>query len=136
MFSEKNQRFFSGFFFRSDASFLACGFVLLHAFLDHVSGWVAKVQKKQENDDEDDQVKLHDPFFNDFLNENSNQLANFLSIWTILQTIRLDQTSIIISLAFVLLCYTTIGIEIAVGSVRVKEYFYAIVNKNKYVDSS
>jgi hypothetical protein len=36
-----------------------------------------------------------------------------------------------VSFGFVLLCYTIIGLETAIGVVRVQDYFAAVYNKNK-----
>jgi cytidyltransferase-like protein len=60
-----------------------------------------------------------------------DKIVNIFCLWTILQETHFEQTSLLISIGFVLLCYTIIALETAIGIVRVQDYFYAVLNKNK-----
>jgi len=60
-----------------------------------------------------------------------DKIVNIFCLWTILQETNFYQTSFFLSIAFVLLCYTIIGLETAIGVVRVQDYFYAALTKNK-----
>jgi phosphatidylglycerophosphate synthase len=102
---------------------LACLLVLFHDFLDHVDGIVAKVQKRLYGED--------DPLLGGFMDAFCDKIVNIFCLWTILQETHFEQTSLLISIAFVLLCYTIIALETAIGIVRVQDYFYAVLNKNK-----
>ncbi|CAF2951845.1 unnamed protein product [Rotaria sp. Silwood2] len=104
---------------------LACLLVLFHDFLDHVDGIVAKVQKRLYGD------KVDDPLLGGFMDAFCDKIVNIFCLWTIVQETHFEQTSILISIGFVLLCYTIIGLETAIGVVRVQDYFYASLNKNK-----
>lgn len=112
-------------YFRFDYSLLACVLVLFHDFLDHVDGIVAKVQKRIYGDG------IDDPLLGGFLDAFCDKIVNIFCLWTIVQETDFQQTSYSTSLAFVLLCYTIIGLETAIGVVRVQDYFTAALNKNK-----
>lgn len=60
-----------------------------------------------------------------------DKIVNIFCLWTILQETNFEQTSFFISMGFILLCYTIIGLETAIGIVRVQDYFYAALNKNQ-----
>lgn len=106
---------------------MACLLVLFHDFLDHVDGIVAKVHKRVYGDG------IDDPLLGGFMDAFCDKIVNVFSLWTILQETNFEQTSLVVSLAFVLLCYTIIGLETAIGVVRVQDYFQAALNKNKSV---
>lgn len=110
--------------FRYDYPFIACLLVLFHDFLDHVDGIVAKVQKRLYG-------SIDDPVLGGFLDAFCDKIVNVFSLWTILQETHFHQTSFGVSLAFILLCYTIIALEIAIGVVRVQDYFTATLGKNK-----
>lgn len=114
-------------FIRYDYPVIACLLVLFHDFLDHVDGIVAKVQKRLYGEN------IDDPLLGGFMDAFCDKIVNIFSLWTILQETNFEQTSLVVSLAFVLLCYTIIGLETAIGVVRVQDYFQAAFNKNKSV---
>ena len=99
--------------------------MVLHGFLDHIDGVVARVQKGVYGEKRDESL------FGNFLDGFCDKIVNVFCLWTILQTIPLDQTSLFISVAFILLCYTTMAVEVALAIVRVHEYFDAVMNKSK-----
>ena len=100
-------------------SIIGCLLVVLHDFLDHVDGIVAKVHKRLYGEN------IDDPVFGGFLDAFCDKIVNVFSLWTILQETNFQETSFTTSLAFVLLCYTIIGLETAIGVVRVQDYFHA-----------
>ncbi len=112
-------------FSRYDYSVLACLLVLFHDFLDHVDGIVAKVQKRIYGND------IDDPLLGGFMDAFCDKIVNVFCLWTILQETNFHQTSFSISLGFVLLCYTIIALETAIGVIRVQDYFIATLTKNK-----
>ena len=114
-------------FVRYDYPVIACLLVLFHDFLDHVDGIVAKVQKRLYGEN------IDDPLLGGFMDAFCDKIVNIFSLWTILQETNFEQTSLVVSLAFVLLCYTIIGLVTAIGVVRVQDYFQAAFNKNKSV---
>ena len=99
--------------------------VLFHDFLDHVDGIVAKVQKRIYGDN------IDDPLLGGFMDAFCDKIVNVFCLWTILQETYFEETSTLLSISFVLLCYTIIGLETAIGVVRVQDYFYATLKKNK-----
>ncbi len=104
---------------------MACLLVLVHDFLDHVDGIVAKVHKRLYGDD------IDDPLLGGFMDAFCDKIVNIFCLWTILQETYFGHTSILMSIGFVLLCYTIIGLETAIGIVRVQDYFHAAFNKTK-----
>ncbi len=112
-------------YYRYNYSILACLLVLFHDFLDHVDGIVAKVQKRLYGE------KIDDPLLGGFMDAFCDKIVNIFCLWTILQETHFHQTSFFISFAFILLCYTIIGLETAIGIVRVQDYFSAALTKNK-----
>jgi hypothetical protein len=60
-----------------------------------------------------------------------DKIVNVFCLWTILQETNFHQTSLFVSFGFVLLCYTIIGLETAIGVVRVQDFFAATYTKNK-----
>jgi len=110
--------------FRYNCPISACLLVLFHDFLDHVDGIVAKVQKRIYGDN------IDDPLLGGFMDAFCDKIVNVFCLWTILQETNFHQTSFLTSISFVLLCYTIIGLETAIGIVRVQDYFHASINKN------
>jgi phosphatidylglycerophosphate synthase len=104
---------------------LACLLVLFHDFLDHVDGIVAKVQKRIYGDG------IDDPLLGGFMDAFCDKIVNIFCLWTIVQETHFQQTSFLYSMGFILLCYTIIGLETAIGIVRVQDYFYAALKQNK-----
>jgi phosphatidylglycerophosphate synthase len=112
-------------FSRYNFPILACLLVLFHDFLDHVDGIVAKVQKRLYGEN------IDDPLLGGFMDAFCDKIVNIFCLWTILQETNFQQTSFFLSISFVLLCYTIIGLETAIGVVRVQDYFHAALTKNK-----
>lgn len=110
---------------RYEYSVIGCLLVVLHDFLDHVDGIVAKVHKRLYGEN------IDDPIFGGFLDAFCDKIVNVFSLWTILQETNFQETSFTTSLAFVLLCYTIIGLETAIGIVRLQDYFHAASEKKK-----
>ncbi|CAF0932143.1 unnamed protein product [Adineta steineri] len=102
-----------------DYPILACLLVLFHDFLDHVDGIVAKVHKRIYGDN------IDDPLLGGFMDAFCDKIVNIVCLWTILQETHFQQTSYFLSIAFVLLCYTIISLETAIGVVRIQDYFHA-----------
>ncbi|UJR13267.1 hypothetical protein I4U23_000287 [Adineta vaga] len=103
----------------------ACILVLFHDFLDHVDGIVAKVQKRIYGDN------IDDPLLGGFMDAFCDKIVNIFCLWTILQETYFEETSLSLSICFILLCYTIIALETAIGVVRVQDYFYASLKKNQ-----
>ncbi|CAF1273571.1 unnamed protein product [Adineta ricciae] len=104
---------------------LACSLILFHDFLDHIDGIVAKVHKRIYGDN------IDDPLLGGFMDAFCDKIVNVFCLWTIIQETHFDQTSTLMAIAFVLLCYTVIGLETAIGVVRVQDYFHAALLGNK-----
>jgi hypothetical protein len=60
-----------------------------------------------------------------------DKIVNVFCLWTIIQETNFQHTSLSASIAFVLVCYTIIGLETAIGVIRVQDYFTATLTKNK-----
>ncbi len=60
-----------------------------------------------------------------------DKIVNIFCLWTILQETNFHETSFFVSFGFILLCYTIIALETAIGVVRVQDYFNAVFSKNK-----
>ncbi|CAF0851603.1 unnamed protein product [Adineta steineri] len=106
-------------------SLLGCLLVLLHDFLDHVDGIVAKVHKRIYGE------HIDDPLLGGFMDAFCDKIVNIFCLWTILQETHFEKTSFFMSIGFVFLCYTIIGLETAIGIVRVQDYFCAAYGKHK-----
>jgi phosphatidylglycerophosphate synthase len=103
---------------------LSCFLVFFHDFLDNVDGIVAKVQKSVYGEN------IDDPLYGGFLDAFCDKIVNIFCLWTILQETHFECTSLFISFAFILLCYTIITLETVIGIVRVQDYFSATLNEN------
>ena len=90
-----------------------------------MDGIVAKVQKRLYGEG------IDDPLLGGFLDAFCDKIVNVFTLWTIVQETQFDQTSFFASMGFILLCYTIIALEIAIGIVRVQDYFAAALGKNK-----
>ncbi|CAF1589224.1 unnamed protein product [Adineta ricciae] len=104
---------------------LACSLILFHDFLDHIDGIVAKVHKRIYGDN------IDDPLLGGFMDAFCDKVVNVFCLWTIIQEIHIEQTSTLMAIVFVLLCYTIIALETAIGVVRVQDYFHATLLGNK-----
>ena len=96
--------------------------VVFHDFLDHLDGIVAKVQRvTYPNHD--------DPILGGFLDAFCDKIVNVISLWTILQTADLGETSGYEKFMCLFVCYTVISYETVIGIVRVEDYFKAQFKK-------
>lgn len=97
---------------------VAFGCVVLHDFLDHLDGIVAKVHR-------DVYPNQDDPLLGGFLDAFCDKIVNVLSLWTIVQVIDLGKSSDVETLAFLAVCYAVISYESIIGVVRVQDFFLA-----------
>ena len=74
---------------------------------------------------------IDDPLLGGFMDAFCDKIVNIFCLWTILQEINFQETSFLISIGFILLCYTIIGLEVAIGIVRVQDYFNAVYTKHR-----
>jgi len=91
--------------------------VAFHDFLDHLDGIVAKAQKKVGYND--------DPLFGAFLDAFCDKIVITTSLWTILFATNYETMDILSLLIYLFTILTLIAYEIAIGSTRVGDYFYA-----------
>jgi phosphatidylglycerophosphate synthase len=94
--------------------------VVLHDFLDHVDGIVAKVQKKSYPDHDD-------PLLGGFLDAFCDKIVNVFSLWTIIQMTPFDISLPMI--IYIIICYSVMGYETIIGIVRVEDYYEAKYKK-------
>ena len=84
-----------------------------------------KYKKKQYGDN------IDDPLLGGFMDAFCDKIVNIICLWTIIQDTHFEQSSFLISIGFILLCYTIIGLETVIGIIRVQDYFTASLLKNK-----
>ncbi len=92
--------------------------VVLHDFLDHLDGIVAKVHRVTYPDQDS-------PLLGGFLDAFCDKIVNVLSIWTIIQYTDFTTTSTFQIIIYLSLCYGVIGYETVIGVIRVQDYFLA-----------
>lgn len=97
---------------------MAFGCVILHDFLDHLDGIVAKVHREAYPNKDD-------PLLGGFLDAFCDKIVNVLSLWTIIQTIDLNKVNQIESFFFLAVSYAVISYESIIGVVRVQDFFLA-----------
>ena len=90
--------------------------VVIHDFLDHLDGIVAKVQRKTY-------PNCDDPLLGGFLDAFCDKIVNIFSLWSIIHTVQLENGYHL--LIYVAICYSVIGYETVIGSVRVEDYYEA-----------
>ena len=97
--------------------------VVYHDFLDHLDGIVAKTQKLTYPGHDD-------PLLGGFLDAFCDKIVNVFSIWTIIQTINVDNSlSETRTFLFLAICYGVVAYETVIGVVRVQDFFYAKFKK-------
>ncbi len=91
--------------------------VVLHDFLDHLDGIVAKCHKiSYPNHD--------DPLLGGFLDAFCDKIVNVFSLWSIIQCIELNKSvSSTQTLIFLMICYGVIAYEAVLGIVRVQDFY-------------
>lgn len=97
---------------------MAFGCVILHDFLDHLDGIVAKVHRESYPNKDD-------PLLGGFLDAFCDKIVNVLSLWTIIQMIDLNKVNQIESFFFLAVSYAVISYESIIGVVRVQDFFLA-----------
>lgn len=96
--------------------------VVLHDFLDHLDGIVAKVhQQTFPNKD--------DPLLGGFLDAFCDKIVNVLSLWSIIQTLDFDRATRLEVFWFLVIVYAVITYESIIGVVRVQDFFMAKFKK-------
>ncbi|XP_052818302.1 uncharacterized protein LOC128244327 [Mya arenaria] len=92
--------------------------VLLHDFLDHLDGIVAKVQKSIFG-------QLDDPLLGGFMDAFCDKIVNCLALWSILLVTDFSSMTTSETWLFVGACAVIIAYEFVLGVVRVQDYFQA-----------
>jgi phosphatidylglycerophosphate synthase len=101
--------------------------VVLHDFLDHLDGIVAKVHKiTYPNQD--------DPLLGGFLDAFCDKIVNIISIWTIIQFINFDLVSNHEAFICLAICYAIISYESIIGIVRIQDFFLAKFKRDFKLD--
>lgn len=115
--------------FRFDQCFLAALMVVLHDFLDHLDGIVAKVHKRTY-------PNADDPLLGGFLDAFCDKIVNVISLWTIIQMKPFENgTGMFL---YLIICYTVIAYEVIIGIIRVDDYYaakYKELNAKSDVDA-
>eukprot|EP00128_Syssomonas_multiformis_P015188 Colp12_sorted_trinity150504_noHs@1837 len=107
-----------GFLLRNEYYFTACLMVMLHDFLDHLDGIVAKVHKSMGFVD--------DPLLGCFLDAFCDKIVCCFSFWTILVLTKFELMTWTQSLIYMGFIFGIFAYEVALGVVRVQDYFYAL----------
>lgn len=96
------------------ASFL----VMLHDFLDHLDGVVAKQQAKDGRSKEDD------PAYGAFIDAQMDKLVFCLCLWTFLLLVDYVDGNFIVNGVVTLTTVVLIGMELTIACVRTTDYFF------------
>lgn len=96
--------------------------VVLHDFLDHLDGIVAKVHLKSY-------PNVDDPLLGGFLDAFCDKIVNVLSLWSIIQTLDFGRAGSLESFFFLAILYSVIAYETIIGVVRVQDFFLAKFKK-------
>lgn len=92
--------------------------VILHDFLDHLDGIVAKVQKVIYG-------QIDDPLLGGFIDAFCDKIVNCVSLWTILMVTDFSIMTSFQTWLYISACVSIIAYEFVVGVVRVQDYFQA-----------
>jgi len=105
--------------------FNRCAFalVLFHDFLDHLDGIVAKVHKSKGYSD--------DPHLGSFLDAFCDKVVNVSVLWSIIFLADYSQMDLQQMIIFTLVTFTVISYEIALGIVRVQDYYAASAGQER-----
>ena len=93
--------------------------MVLHDFLDHLDGIVAKVHKVKYPDEDD-------TLLGGFLDAQCDKIVNILCLWTLMQQwsgLSIAGSEWYLAWWAIGTCYTTIGYELVLACVRTDEYF-------------
>ncbi|XP_060081565.1 uncharacterized protein LOC132560880 [Ylistrum balloti] len=90
--------------------------VLLHDFLDHVDGIVAKQHRKMFG-------QVDDPLLGGFMDAFCDKIVNVLCLWSILIVTDFEPMTFQEMLLLLVSCFVIIGYEFVIGVVRVQDYF-------------
>ncbi|CAL1537775.1 unnamed protein product [Lymnaea stagnalis] len=92
--------------------------VILHDFLDHLDGIVAKVHKQKYG-------QVDDPIVGGFMDAFCDKIVNVLSLWTILMVTDFSAMSWAHIAIYISACAIIIAYEFTLGIVRVQDFFRA-----------
>ncbi|BFZ13107.1 hypothetical protein BsWGS_16146 [Bradybaena similaris] len=92
--------------------------VVLHDFLDHLDGIVAKVQRQMYGE-------VDDPILGGFMDAFCDKIVNVLTLWSLLLVTDFTNMSWLQTAVYVSPCVIVIGYEFILGVVRVQDYFMA-----------
>jgi hypothetical protein len=96
--------------------------VIIHAFLGHVDGIVAKVHRSL--------YPQHDsPLLNNFLVAFCNKIVNILTLLVVFQSANFDNVSIYAMVLYCMVFYAVIGYDSLISIIRVYDYFETRLNK-------
>jgi phosphatidylglycerophosphate synthase len=98
--------------------FSGCMLIVLHDFLDHVDGIVAKVHRSYYG-------SVDSPILGSFLDAFCDKVVNVFTLWSILLFVDYQHFSLYQLIIFTGLCSAVIVYEIILGVVRVQDYFHA-----------
>ncbi|XP_060570081.1 uncharacterized protein LOC132728455 [Ruditapes philippinarum] len=96
--------------------------VILHDFLDHLDGIVAKVQKSIYG-------QMDDPLLGGFMDAFCDKIVNCVSLWTILMVTDFSQMTSSQIWLYTGACVVIIAYEFVLGVVRVQDYFQAYYSR-------
>ncbi|XP_025076132.1 uncharacterized protein LOC112553248 isoform X2 [Pomacea canaliculata] len=95
-----------------------CLLIVLHDFLDHVDGIVAKVHRRVHGN-------VDDPLLGGFMDAFCDKIVNVLTLWSVLMVTDFSHMTWPHLFLYVTPCAVIIGYEFTLGVVRVQDYFYS-----------
>ncbi|XP_076449279.1 uncharacterized protein LOC143285749 isoform X2 [Babylonia areolata] len=95
-----------------------CLLVLLHDFLDHLDGIVAKVQRRTYGN-------VDDPLLGGFMDAFCDKIVNVLALWSVLMVTDFGHMTWGHLLLYLTPICLIIGFEFTLGVVRVQDYFHS-----------
>ncbi|KAL8559414.1 hypothetical protein ACOMHN_045211 [Nucella lapillus] len=95
-----------------------CILVLLHDFLDHLDGIVAKVQLRVYGN-------VDDPLLGGFMDAFCDKIVNVLALWSVLMVTDFSHMGWLHVLLYLTPICLIIGFEFTLGVVRVQDYFHS-----------
>lgn len=106
------------FCLRYHLNWVGCILVLLHDFLDHLDGIVAKVQRRVYGN-------VDDPLLGGFMDAFCDKIVNVLALWSVLMVTDFGHMTGMQLLLYLTPICLVIGFECILGVVRVQDYFYS-----------
>lgn len=103
--------------------------VVVHDFLDHVDGIVAKQHRKMFG-------QVDDPLLGGFMDAFCDKIVNVLSLWTILMVTDFATMTFQESLLLLFSCVVIMGYEFVIGVVRVQDYFRAYYQREHNIPTT